>query len=1082
MDQMGYSSEESALYFELISGGNDEITVYQFLSLRSVLEYNFTFSNENSTYDHLARTISSMIPKDYEVIIPPEYCSIIQSRIKKINFDRTQMTLCCIEILLLVSGFHRLKLFTIKTTPFISPLSIGALILGPSMLPVMKNYVKYIKPVPLTFESMEFLLDINPFHVVYMVVVLKVLVDALFGLMGVSNDYNTLNIEAGLAISLGLLAHAVVQLVWRDGNLAQLILKDLKTNDYVQVCTFFSVFVDIIVPTLGLTGLMDVAFSRGVVWLVRAYSCLRIFRFKDTKQYIKCCKEALNGVTINLPNTIWTNIDKYYLAFNELVNPVPAEFTGKAGGDKKDKKKKDKDKKDADKNNEGDKKDNEKEKKKKKKDKKKAFMPMDIPLRLRLALVAFDTLLLITDLHDCSLLPIFPFSTLTFCRIVCLLYIMDTFVLLREKNGKILDLFPSEMTISTIWLCGKYYLYVASLLQLTGLAYIPGIDILTSPRVLLIARLVRTLRVIQLNKELETFLKASTGVTFLFIQQMMFAFVSVYMFAMLGNLLFGAHCENFEDPLAATVTCQRLFLPADFIDVTEDTMSKTSVLSIVFFVVYFFVSLVICNIALSIVIEWYADCLNEDGKSAAEREELAKEKTVEAILERARHRSVMRSIGFMKTGSKRKLHFEGLKCTRNVDNDHRAKLVGPLSLTQKDLEDCQKQSPLDLVKGFKEYQIAAQSKDEGAVVANFVDAGAGTVQKLEESEVLIKAGDAAEKCFLLIKGQVRVELMNGSRHTLKPLCLLGYEVLQPNATYNYSWVTETPVEVLILEQTEILEDLDQDLCGSLLRLSFKTKDMITSAVETDAKNKANRRRSLGMNEHHDAVSSAPLESLTRTPILVSSDKTDLHEIACKILTSLGCNTLVAKPDTDHISGHVRAHKLSAALTELENVHIDDMRTAVCGKLTLSMPSRDNPSVHLESFSEESMRKRILVVDDVSLCRKIAERIIKTIGFEIETAENGQVACDKLKENVDAYCAVLLDIRMPVMDGFTTLQLIREKMKSDIRVFFTTGEYESQETIDAATKYNAQAIIAKPLEVSSILSEFMKCGILSPMSP
>ena len=40
----------------------------------------------------------------------------------------------------------------------------------------------------------------------------------------------------------------------------------------------------------------------------------------------------------------------------------------------------------------------------------------------------------------------------------------------------------------------------------------------------------------------------------------------------------------------------------------------------------------------------------------------------------------------------------------------------------------------DLVRGFREYQIAAQSQDEGAFVASFVDAGVGSVQTIDESQ------------------------------------------------------------------------------------------------------------------------------------------------------------------------------------------------------------------------------------------------------------------------------------------------------------------------------------------------------------
>jgi CheY-like chemotaxis protein len=67
-------------------------------------------------------------------------------------------------------------------------------------------------------------------------------------------------------------------------------------------------------------------------------------------------------------------------------------------------------------------------------------------------------------------------------------------------------------------------------------------------------------------------------------------------------------------------------------------------------------------------------------------------------------------------------------------------------------------------------------------------------------------------------------------------------------------------------------------------------------------------------------------------------------------------------------------------------------------------------------------KRVLVVDDQSDCSEPMARLLKLCGFDTQTAANGREALDKLSHwSADL---VLLDLMMPVMDGFAFLEAIR----------------------------------------------------------
>jgi len=70
---------------------------------------------------------------------------------------------------------------------------------------------------------------------------------------------------------------------------------------------------------------------------------------------------------------------------------------------------------------------------------------------------------------------------------------------------------------------------------------------------------------------------------------------------------------------------------------------------------------------------------------------------------------------------------------------------------------------------------------------------------------------------------------------------------------------------------------------------------------------------------------------------------------------------------------------------------------------------------LERYSSEDSERRALVVDDKPENRELLRRALDQQGWQVSEAENGQVALEKLAEQVPSL--ILLDLMMPVMDGF-----------------------------------------------------------------
>ena len=90
---------------------------------------------------------------------------------------------------------------------------------------------------------------------------------------------------------------------------------------------------------------------------------------------------------------------------------------------------------------------------------------------------------------------------------------------------------------------------------------------------------------------------------------------------------------------------------------------------------------------------------------------------------------------------------------------------------------------------------------------------------------------------------------------------------------------------------------------------------------------------------------------------------------------------------------------------------------------LSKPFRKEKPVKKEKIDFKG--KKILLVEDNQLNQEIAVTLLEEMGLRVETADDGSVAVERLKEaDADAFDLVLMDIQMPFMDGYEATRLIR----------------------------------------------------------
>jgi len=112
-------------------------------------------------------------------------------------------------------------------------------------------------------------------------------------------------------------------------------------------------------------------------------------------------------------------------------------------------------------------------------------------------------------------------------------------------------------------------------------------------------------------------------------------------------------------------------------------------------------------------------------------------------------------------------------------------------------------------------------------------------------------------------------------------------------------------------------------------------------------------------------------------------------------------------------------------------------------------------------------KRLLLVEDNELNMEIAEELLRDVGFAVETAENGQIAVEMVQNSAAGYYdAVLMDIQMPVMDGYEATRKIRSLDRKELAeipiIALTANVFDEDKKKALASGMNAH--IAKPLDV------------------
>ena len=122
------------------------------------------------------------------------------------------------------------------------------------------------------------------------------------------------------------------------------------------------------------------------------------------------------------------------------------------------------------------------------------------------------------------------------------------------------------------------------------------------------------------------------------------------------------------------------------------------------------------------------------------------------------------------------------------------------------------------------------------------------------------------------------------------------------------------------------------------------------------------------------------------------------------------------------------------------------------------------------LNHEFKNVKILVVEDSKINQLLINIILKGFAFDVDIADNGQIAMDKLQ--TDNYGLILMDLHMPEKDGFETTEYIRNTLKSKIPIIALTADV-TQIDIDKCKEVGMNEYVSKPIDEKLLFSKIIK---------
>ncbi len=330
----------------------------------------------------------------------------------------------------------------------------------------------------------------------------------------------------------------------------------------------------------------------------------------------------------------------------------------------------------------------------------------------------------------------------------------------------------------------------------------------------------------------------------------------------------------------------------------------------------------------------------------------------------------------------------------------------------------------------------------------------------EQVEIILDAGQALKA---LLDDVLDLSKIEAGRMELSPT---GGDLRQLLLRQQLLWQPRAEAKGIGL-RLEIDNGVPAYLSLDPTRLGQCVSNLVANAIKFTAKGDVVMR-----------VSAAPLPDGTRISIAVSDTGIGLTAATTSRIFApfTQGDTSMSRSFGGTSLGLVITHKL-AQLMGGEVTVTSEQGKGSTFTLTLIAQAADEPLAGTDAMPPEPGvaskaeldGKRVLLVDDHPLNRRVAQLFLAPEGYRITEAENGQVALDRLAK--DTFDVVLLDMHMPVLDGIGTLRRIRASAEPwhDVPVIALTADAlrgdRERYVVEGVNGY-----VSKPVDQRALLDE------------
>ena len=282
-------------------------------------------------------------------------------------------------------------------------------------------------------------------------------------------------------------------------------------------------------------------------------------------------------------------------------------------------------------------------------------------------------------------------------------------------------------------------------------------------------------------------------------------------------------------------------------------------------------------------------------------------------------------------------------------------------------------------------------------------------------------------------------------------------------TFDFQRTTEKEEDLTLPDFTMLVVDDDQQLCestvGSLKSIGVSAEWTLDGESAVQMVKQHHQKH----NDYHIILLDWKLPGMDGIKTARELRKELGNDVPILLLSAYDCSEIEEEAREAGINGFLSKPLFKSTLYYGLKPYID-------------IP--DEPHKAEETLTKDFSGKRILLAEDNELNAEIAMELLSDLGLQMEWAENGQICADMFaKSPVGYYDAVLMDIRMPVKNGYEATEMIRAMDREDAQlpIIAMTADAFSED-IQRCLDHGMNAHVAKPIDVKEIvriLSRFLE---------